>query len=54
MSHFTETQLEAMTVNRNERRRHRDKPFDIQPVPSASLARSSRVRFSMKTCLLSV
>lgn len=29
----------------NERRRHRDKPFDIQPVPSASLAQLSRVRF---------
>jgi ATP-dependent DNA helicase RecG len=29
----------------NERRRHRDKPFDIQPVPSAHLAHLSRVRF---------
>lgn len=29
----------------NERRRHRDKPFDIQPVPSANLAQLSRVRF---------
>lgn len=29
----------------NERRRHRDKPFDIQPVPSASMAQLSRVRF---------
>ena len=29
----------------NERRHHRDKPFDIQPVPSASLAQLSRVRF---------
>ncbi|MBS3964584.1 MAG: putative DNA binding domain-containing protein [Methylomonas sp.] len=29
----------------NERRRHRDKPFDIQPVPSATLAQLSRVRF---------
>lgn len=29
----------------NERRRHRDKPFDIQPVPSAGLAQLNRVRF---------
>ncbi|MFA7505467.1 MAG: ATP-binding protein [Burkholderiaceae bacterium] len=29
----------------NERRRHRDKPFDIQPVPAANLAQLSRVRF---------
>lgn len=29
----------------NERRRHRDRPFDIQPVPSARLAQLSRVRF---------
>ncbi len=29
----------------NERRRHRDKPFDIQPVPSAQVAQLSRVRF---------
>jgi len=29
----------------NERRRYRDKPFDIQPVPSATLAQLSRVRF---------
>jgi ATP-dependent DNA helicase RecG len=29
----------------NERRRHRDKPFDIQPVTSATVAHLSRVRF---------
>jgi ATP-dependent DNA helicase RecG len=29
----------------NERRRHRDKPFDVQPIPSATLAQLSRVRF---------
>lgn len=29
----------------NERRRHRDKPFDIQPIPSATVAQLSRVRF---------
>lgn len=29
----------------NERRRHRDKPFDIQPVPSATISQLSRVRF---------
>lgn len=32
----------------NERRRHRDKPFDIQPVPSASLAQLNRVRFELE------
>ncbi len=29
----------------NEKRRHRDRPFDIQPVPSATLADLDRVRF---------
>lgn len=29
----------------NERRRHRDKPFDIHPVPSSSLADLNRRRF---------
>lgn len=29
----------------NERRRHRDRPFDIQPVTSATVAHLSRVRF---------
>lgn len=29
----------------NERRRHRDKPFDVQPVTSATLTHLSRVRF---------
>lgn len=29
----------------NERRRHRDKPFDVQPIHSATLAQLSRVRF---------
>lgn len=29
----------------NERRRHRDRPFDVQPAPSATLAHLSRVRF---------
>lgn len=29
----------------NERRRHRDKPFDIQPIASATIAYLSRVRF---------
>lgn len=29
----------------NERRRHRDRPFDIQPMTSATVAHLSRVRF---------
>lgn len=29
----------------NERRRHRDKPFDIQPLHSAKLSQLSRIRF---------
>jgi len=29
----------------NERRRHRDKPFDVQPVPSANITQLSRVHF---------
>lgn len=29
----------------NERRRHRDKPFDIQPISSATLAYPSPIRF---------
>lgn len=29
----------------NERRRHRDRPFDVQPIPSADLADLSRDRF---------
>ncbi|MGI9212764.1 MAG: ATP-binding protein [Methylococcaceae bacterium] len=29
----------------NERRRHRDKPFDIQPITAATLTQLSRVRF---------
>ena len=32
----------------NERRRHRDKPFDVQPVTSATLAHLSRVRFELE------
>lgn len=29
----------------NERRRHRDRPFDVQPITSATVAHLSRVRF---------
>ncbi|MBF0256177.1 MAG: putative DNA binding domain-containing protein, partial [Gammaproteobacteria bacterium] len=29
----------------NERRRHRDKPFDVQPIRSANLSHLSRIRF---------
>jgi len=54
MSYYSDAQLEAMLIDvesdcleriLNERRRRRDKPFDIQPVPLASLAQLSRVRF---------
>lgn len=32
----------------NERRRHRDQPFDIQPITSATMAHLSRVRFELE------
>ncbi|MBP7649376.1 MAG: putative DNA binding domain-containing protein [Phenylobacterium sp.] len=32
----------------NERRRHRDRPFDIQPITSATMAHLSRIRFELE------
>ena len=53
MSHFDDTQLEFMATAQderilNERRRHHDRPFDVQPVRGTGVEALDRLRFEQE------